>query len=69
HPPTFIAYYRAPGRGEESKAFAERLRATGTKVTLFDGSAYTHMSINGDFGEDGDALTAAALAFLKATVG
>ncbi|RWB67005.1 MAG: alpha/beta hydrolase [Mesorhizobium sp.] len=68
HPPTFIAYSRAPGRGEESKAFAERLRATGTKVTLFDGSAYTHMSINGNFGEDGDALTAAALAFLKATV-
>ncbi|WP_348526585.1 alpha/beta hydrolase, partial [Mesorhizobium sp.] len=68
HPPTFIAYSRAPGRGEESKAFAERLRATGTEVTLFDGSAYTHMSINGDFGEDGDALTAAVLAFLKATV-
>ncbi|TIV33110.1 MAG: alpha/beta hydrolase, partial [Mesorhizobium sp.] len=29
---------------------------------------YTHMSINGDFGEAGDALTAAVLAFLKATV-
>ncbi|RWN23009.1 MAG: alpha/beta hydrolase [Mesorhizobium sp.] len=69
HPPTFIAYSRAPGRGEDSKAFAERLRATGTQVTLFDGSAYTHMSINRDFGEDGDALTAAALAFLKSTVG
>ena len=59
----------ASGRGEDSKAFAERLRATGTKVTLFDGSAYTHMSINRDFGEDGDALTAAALTFLKSTVG
>ena len=69
HPPTFIAYSRASGRSEESKAFAERLRATGTKVTLFDGSAYKHLSINGDFGQDGDALTAAALAFLKATVG
>ncbi|TGQ67398.1 alpha/beta hydrolase [Mesorhizobium sp. M00.F.Ca.ET.186.01.1.1] len=69
HPPTFIAYSRAPGRGEESKAFAERLRATGTKVTLFDGSAYTHMSINRDFGREGDALTAAALSFLKSTVG
>ncbi|QND56970.1 alpha/beta hydrolase [Mesorhizobium huakuii] len=69
HPPTFIAYSGASGRGEDSKAFAERLRATGTKVTLFDGSAYTHMSINRDFGEDGDALTAAALAFLKSTVG
>jgi acetyl esterase/lipase len=69
HPPTFIAYSGASGRGEDSKAFAERLRATGTKVTLFDGSAYTHMSINRDFGEDGDALTAAALTFLKSTVG
>lgn len=69
HPPTFIAYSRASDRGELSKAFAERLRATGTKVTLFDGSAYTHLSINRDFGEDGDALTAAALAFLKSTVG
>ena len=68
HPPTFIAYSRASGRGEDSKAFAERLRATGTDVTLFDGSAYTHMSINRDFGEDGDALTAAVMTFLKATV-
>lgn len=49
----------ASGRSEDSKAFAERLRSTGTKVTLFDGSAYTY----------GDALTAAALAFLKSTVG
>ncbi|AMX95023.1 MULTISPECIES: alpha/beta hydrolase [Mesorhizobium] len=69
HPPTFIAYSRASGRSEDSRAFAERLRSTGTKVTLFDGSAYTHMSINRDFGEEGDALTAAALAFLKSTVG
>lgn len=69
HPPTFLAYSRAPGRSADSKAFAERLRATGTEVVLFDGSAYTHMSINRDFGEDGDALTAAALAFLKSTVG
>ncbi|TRC97932.1 alpha/beta hydrolase [Mesorhizobium sp. WSM4303] len=68
HPPTFIAYSRADGRDEQSTAFAERLRATGTAVTLFDGSAYTHMSINHDFGEDGDALTAATLAFLKSTV-
>ncbi|MGX9142824.1 alpha/beta hydrolase [Mesorhizobium sp. 128a] len=68
HPPTFIAYSRADGRDEQSTAFAERLRATGTAVTLFDGSAYTHMSINHDFGEDGDALTAATLAFLKSAV-
>ncbi|MEI9408038.1 hypothetical protein [Mesorhizobium salmacidum] len=69
HPPTFIAYSRADGRGEQSTAFAERLRASGTDVTLFDGSAYTHMSIDRDFGEGDDALTVAALAFLKSTVG
>ena len=69
HPPTFIAYSGASGRDQDSKAFADRLQATGTKVALFDGSAYTHMSINSDFGKSGDALTAAALAFLKSVVG
>lgn len=38
-------------------------------MTLFDGSAYTHTSINRDFGEGDDALTIAALAFLKSRVG
>lgn len=69
HPPTFVAYSRAQGRGQDSKAFAERLRASGTEVTLFDGSAYSHMSINRDFGEDGDALTAAVMIFLKSALG
>lgn len=69
HPPVFVAYSRASGRGEGSKAFVERLRATGTKATLFDGSAYTHMAINRRFGEQGDALTDAVMAFLKANVG
>lgn len=69
HPPTFIAYSGAQGRAADSQAFATRLRATGTKVTLFDGSAYSHLSINRDFGDDGDALTAAVMMFLKATVG
>jgi acetyl esterase/lipase len=69
HPPTFIAYSRAPDRAAASLSFAERLRATGTKVTLFDGSAYSHMSINRDFGDEGDPLTAAVMIFLKATLG
>jgi acetyl esterase/lipase len=69
HPPTLIAYSRAQGRAAVSQSFAARLRATGTKVTLFDGSAYSHMSINRNFGEDGDALTAAVMIFLKATLG
>ncbi|MCV3207675.1 alpha/beta hydrolase [Mesorhizobium sp. YC-39] len=69
HPPTFVAYSRAQGRRPDSKAFAERLRASGTEVTLFDGSAYSHMSINRDFGEEGDALTAAVMIFLNAAVG
>ncbi|TKB29304.1 MAG: alpha/beta hydrolase, partial [Mesorhizobium sp.] len=35
----------------------------------FDGSAYSHMSINRDFGTEGDALTAAVMAFLRASLG
>ena len=68
HPPVFVAYSNAPIRAVAARAFTDRLRATGTKVTLFDGSAYTHMAINRRFGEEGDALTAAAMAFLKAVV-
>ncbi|RWQ43695.1 MAG: alpha/beta hydrolase [Mesorhizobium sp.] len=69
HPPAFIAYSRASGRAAASQAFAERLRATGTEVILFDGSAYSHMSINRDFGDEGDALTRAVMIFLKAALG
>jgi acetyl esterase/lipase len=68
HPPVFVAYSNAPIRAVAARAFTDRLRATGTKVTLFDGSAYTHMAINRRFGEEGDALTAAVMAFLKATI-
>lgn len=68
HPPVFVAYSNAPIRAAAARDLADRLRAEGTKVTLFDGSAYSHMAINRRFGEDGDALTAAVMAFLKATV-
>ncbi|CCV11257.1 conserved exported hypothetical protein [Mesorhizobium sp. STM 4661] len=69
HPPILVAYSRAQGREQDSTAFAARLRASGTEVTLFDGSAYSHMSINRDFGEEGDALTAAVMIFLKSALG
>lgn len=69
YPPTFIAYSRASGRATVSRAFAERLRATGTVVTLFDGSAYSHMSIDRAFGDEGDALTSAVMIFLKSALG
>ncbi|RWB58137.1 alpha/beta hydrolase [Mesorhizobium sp.] len=68
HPPVFVAYSNAPIRATAAHDFADRLRTAGNKVTLFDGSAYSHMAINRRFGEDGDALTAAVMAFLKATV-
>jgi acetyl esterase/lipase len=68
HPPVFVAYSRSATREAAAHAFTERLRAIGTKVTLFDGSAYSHMSINRDFGKVGDALTVAVMAFLKGTV-
>lgn len=68
HPPVFVAYSDSPIRAAAAHSFTGQLKAAGTKVTLFDGSAYSHMSINRDFGKDGDALTAAVMAFLKATV-
>ncbi|RVC82673.1 alpha/beta hydrolase [Mesorhizobium sp. M4A.F.Ca.ET.022.05.2.1] len=68
HPPVFVAYSKAPIRAVAARAFTDRLRVAGTKVTLFDGSAYPHMAINRRFGEEGDALTGAAMAFLKAAV-
>ena len=68
HPPVFVAYSDSPIRAVAARDFTDRLRATGTKVTLFDGSAYTHMAINRRFGEEGDALTGAAMTFLKAAV-
>lgn len=68
HPPVFVAYSDAPIRAVVAHAFTDRLRAAGTKVALFDGSAYSHMAINRRFGEEGDALTGAVMAFLKETV-
>ncbi|RUU13264.1 alpha/beta hydrolase [Mesorhizobium sp. USDA-HM6] len=68
HPSVFIAYSNAPIRAAVARDLADRLRTGGTKVTLFDGSAYSHMAINRRLGEDGDALTAAVMAFLKAAL-
>ncbi|MDX8523145.1 alpha/beta hydrolase [Mesorhizobium sp. MSK_1335] len=68
HPPVFVAYSDSPIRAAAAQNFAGRLRAAGTNVTLFDGSAYSHMAINRRFGEDGDALTAAVMAFLATVV-
>ncbi|CDX23217.1 conserved exported hypothetical protein [Mesorhizobium sp. ORS 3324] len=68
HAPVFVAYSNSPIRAAAAHQFADLLRAGGTKVTLFDGSAYSHLAINRRFGADGDALTAAVMAFLKATV-
>ena len=62
HPPTFIAYSRASGYNGNWITIAGAPCAPPVpKVTLFDGSAYTHMSIGRDFGEDSHALTTAVL--------
>ena len=65
HPATLIAYSRVKLHQETAKAFAAQLKAIGTRVELFDGTAYTHGEINRGFGGSAADFTAATLAFLK----
>jgi acetyl esterase/lipase len=65
-PPFLVLYSGAGGaklRRILSQAFAERLRGSGVRVTLFDGSRYTHREINREIGDD-NSVTAAIDRFL-----
>jgi acetyl esterase/lipase len=65
HPATLIAYSHVKLHQKTSKRFAAQLKATGTRVELFDGTAYSHAEINRGFGGSAADFTAATLAFLK----
>lgn len=69
HPATLIAYSRVKLHHETSTRFAARLKATGTRVELFDGRAYSHGEINRGFGGSAGDFTTATLAFLKSVLG
>ena len=68
HPATLIAYSRVKLHQETAKAFAAQLKATGTRVELFDGRAYSHGEINRGFGGSAADFTSVTLAFLKSVL-
>jgi acetyl esterase/lipase len=64
-PPALITWSGSRGRDKAAKVFARRLEAAGGNATLFDGSAYSHLSINQAIGDPDDTgVTQAVAAFL-----
>jgi acetyl esterase/lipase len=68
HPPIFIAFSKTRGHREAAQTFAARLKAAGARVTLYDGSAYSHFAINRGFGSEEGGMTGATMAFLNAAL-
>ncbi len=67
-PPVFIAYSKTRGHREAAEIFASKLKASGVRVTLYDGRAYSHFSINRGFGAEEGGMTGAVMDFLKANM-
>lgn len=65
-PPHLILYSRSQGerRRSISIGYANVLKSRGVRVTVFDGSAYTHGAIAARLGRQGDAATHAIEKFL-----
>jgi acetyl esterase/lipase len=68
HPPVFIAYSKIKSHKQSAIEFTEKLRAAGTQVSLYDGSAYSHFAINRNFGNEENGLTGAVKAFLASAM-
>lgn len=64
HMPMLIAYSRVKGHKRSAQDFASALKHGGTHAELYDGSAYSHFSINRGFGEETGGFTGAAMDFL-----
>lgn len=62
--PMLIAYSRVRGHKRSATEFAAAVKKGGAHVELFDGSAYSHFSINRDFGSESNSITAATMDFL-----
>jgi acetyl esterase/lipase len=68
HPAVLIAYSKFRGHREAAQSFAAKLKAAGTKVTLYDGRAYSHFSINRSFGTEEGGMTGATMEFLSSAL-
>jgi acetyl esterase/lipase len=68
HPPIFIAFSKTRGHRAAAQTFAAKLKAAGARITLYDGSAYSHFAINRGFGAEEGGMTGAAMVFLKSAL-
>ncbi len=64
HMPMLIAYSSVRGHKRSAVEFSAALKKGGTNVELYDGSAYSHFSINRGFGNETGGFTGATMAFL-----
>jgi acetyl esterase/lipase len=64
HMPMLIAYSSVRGHKRSAVEFATALKKGGTRVELYDGSSYSHFSINRGFGNETGGFTGATMAFL-----
>lgn len=62
-PPAMVIWSGGRNRDKISENFIRAMRAAGNSVTAYDGSAYSHMSVNSAIGKS-NALTAAIDRFL-----
>jgi acetyl esterase/lipase len=65
HMPMMVIYSRVRGHKRSAAEFAAALKKGGTHAELYDGSAYSHFSINRDFGAEKGGVTAATMDFLS----
>jgi hypothetical protein len=65
HMPILIAWSRVKGHKRSALDFAAALKKGGTHVETFDGSSYSHFSINRNFGNENGGVTAASMDFLN----
>ena len=65
HMPILIAWSRVKGHKRSALEFAAALEKGGTHVETFDGSSYSHFSINRNFGKESGGVTAATMDFLN----
>ena len=63
--PMLIAYSRMKGHKRTALEFAAALKKGGTHAEIFDGSSYSHFSINRNFGNENGGVTAATMDFLE----
>lgn len=68
-PPSMILWSRVRDHDAAAKNLAAALEKAGNRVTLFDGSAYSHKEMNARIGVAGDPLTVAVDAFIAAAIG